>query len=65
MSMTVDDGQIGGSGAGGAVLSDSEVWQLPRHADLILHGVLEAQDAAARRRWQEQAQACLQGVNRA
>ena len=47
------------------VLPDSEVWQLLGRADVIVRGILEAQDAAERRLWSERARAWLRDVGQA
>jgi hypothetical protein len=42
-----------------------EVWQLLGRADVIVRGVLEAQDRGERRLWEERARVWLQDVDRA
>lgn len=43
--------------------SEDDAWALLGRADVIVRGVLEAQDGAQRRRWQERARAWLRDVN--
>jgi hypothetical protein len=49
----------------GAQPSDIEVWQLLGRADVILRGVLQSQDRAERRLWEERARVWLDNVGQA
>jgi len=55
--------EAGPEPAGGP--AESEVWQLLGRADVVVRGVLEAQDRGERRLWEERARLWLQDLSQA